>query len=169
MKKFLEHYYIEKVELFKSNDSYKITDIENRRFMYNPKTDELILGGNDINISSHAQEHSLSKAVGKFDDFIRGWIGSTKSGKYQYGIIHFAPAIMQEYLDDDVFETIEHFIQHGATKNTIVRNLVKMGEYKLGELFPSYFKKNKINESTELSDLKIGGNQRATVYRVITF
>ena len=69
-----------------------ILQITNRRFMYNPQTGTLILGdemyGKSI-CSSHAQEFHASQAEGRFDDYLRGWIGVSKS--YPHGIVHFAP------------------------------------------------------------------------------
>lgn len=66
-----------------------ILQITNRRFMCNPQTGTLILGdeiyGKSI-CSSHAQEFYASKAEGRFDDYLRGWIGVSKG--YPHGIIH---------------------------------------------------------------------------------
>lgn len=74
-----------------------ILQIANRRFMYNPKIGILILGdemyGKNI-CSSHSQEFYVSKADGHFDDYLRGWIGVSKS--YPHGVIHFAPAVSKE-------------------------------------------------------------------------
>ena len=59
-----------------------ILQIMNRRFMYSPQTEILILGdemyGKSI-CSSHAQEFHASKAEGRFDDYLRGWIGASKT------------------------------------------------------------------------------------------
>lgn len=77
-----------------------ILQITNRRFMYNPQTGTLILGdemyGKSI-CSSHAQEFHASQAEGRFDDYLRGWIGVSKS--YPHGIVHFAPAVSMEQFD----------------------------------------------------------------------
>ena len=54
-----------------------IFQITNRRFMYDTQTGTLILGdemyGKNI-CSSHAQEFHASKADGRFDDYLRGWL-----------------------------------------------------------------------------------------------
>ena len=59
-----------------------ILQITNRRFMYNPQTGTLILGdeiyGKTI-CSSHSQEFHASRAEGCFDDYLRGWIGTSKA------------------------------------------------------------------------------------------
>ena len=69
-----------------------ILRITNRRFMYSPQTGTLILGdemyGKSIG-SSHAQEFHASGAEGCFDDYLRGWIGTSKN--YSRRIVHFAP------------------------------------------------------------------------------
>lgn len=59
-----------------------ILQITNRRFMYNPQTGILILGDEAYGKSiagSHAQEFYDSQAGGCFDDYLRGWIGTSKS------------------------------------------------------------------------------------------
>lgn len=70
-------------------DALRIT---NRRFMYDPQTGILLLGdetyGKSIR-SSHAQEFHDSQAGGCFDDYLRGWIGTSR--QYPRGIVHFAP------------------------------------------------------------------------------
>lgn len=57
-----------------------IQQIDNRRFMYNPVTDVLILGRqyketNKI-ISSHANELAEAGITEGFDEFVWGWIGT---------------------------------------------------------------------------------------------
>lgn len=60
--------------------------------MYDPQTGILLLGdeiyGKSIR-SSHAQEFHESKTGGSFDDYLRGWIGTSR--QYPRGIVHFAP------------------------------------------------------------------------------
>lgn len=69
-----------------------VLQITNRRFMYHPQTGILILGdemyGKSI-CSSHAQEFYTSKAEGRFDDYLRGWIGVSRN--YPRGITILPP------------------------------------------------------------------------------
>lgn len=64
--------------------------ITNRRFMYDPQTGVLLLGdetyGKSIR-SSHAQEFHDSQAGGRFDDYLRGWVGISRRYRSQ-GILH---------------------------------------------------------------------------------
>lgn len=85
------------------NVRWKIIDalqITNRRFMYNPRTGILLLGneiyGKSIR-SSHAQEFHESEVGGSFDDYLRGWVGTSR--QYPRGIVHFAPAVSMEQFD----------------------------------------------------------------------
>ncbi len=67
--------------------------IDNRRFMYNPKTGILVLGyqyaATSTMVSSHANELADAGITKGYDDFVRGWIGT--GGDYPKGVIHFAP------------------------------------------------------------------------------
>lgn len=127
------------LKVFKMSDSFDIwEEITNNRFIYNPATDHLIVGGNDPNYSSHSEEFYDSGEAGVFDDCVRGWIGVGRG--YPSGIIHFAPPITkyfqenQEYADA-VLRTIEFFAQHGATDTTAIRNFLKMGEQKFEDVW----------------------------------
>ena len=66
--------------------------IDNRRFMYNPKTGILVLGyqyaATSTMVSSHANELADAGITKGYDDFVRGWIGT--GGDYPKGVIHFA-------------------------------------------------------------------------------
>ena len=54
--------------------------IDNRRFMYNPKTGILVLGyqyaATSTMVSSHANELADAGITKGYDDFVRGWIGT---------------------------------------------------------------------------------------------
>ena len=115
-----------------------ILQITNRRFMYNPQTGTLILGdemyGKSI-CSSHAQEFHASQAEGRFDDYLRGWIGVSKS--YPHGIVHFAPAVSMEQFDCG-FDALQMFARlEGVNEDTIVRGFCTMPEQRMGDLLPS--------------------------------
>ena len=80
-----------------SRDNFNMQDIENRRFMFNPKTATLILGYQYRNgelVSSHADEYASTGTDEPFDDFVRGWIGTSK--EYTDGVIHFAPSVSEK-------------------------------------------------------------------------
>ena len=108
--------------------------------MYNPQTGTLILGnemyGKSI-CSSHSQEFYASKAEGCFDDYLRGWIGASKS--YPHGIIHFAPAIIMEQFDRG-FDALQMFARlEGVNGDTIVRGFCTLPEQRMGDLLHSSF------------------------------
>ena len=118
-----------------------ILQITNRRFMYNPQTGTLILGdemyGKSI-CSSHSQEFYASKAEGRFDDYLRGWIGVSKS--YPHGIVHFAPAVSMEQFDCG-FDALQMFARlEGVNEDTIVRGFCTMPEQRMGDLLLPLFK-----------------------------
>lgn len=117
-----------------------ILQIANRRFMYNPKIGILILGdemyGKNI-CSSHSQEFYVSKADGHFDDYLRGWIGVSKS--YPRGVIHFAPAVSKEQFDRG-FDSLQMFSKlDGVNGDTIIRGFCGLPEQRMSDLLPSSF------------------------------
>ena len=106
--------------------------------MYNPQTGTLILGdeiyGKTI-CSSHSQEFHASRAEGCFDDYLRGWIGTSKS--YPHGIIHFAPAVIMEQFDRG-FDALQMFAGlEGVNGDTIVRGFCTLPEQRMGDLLHS--------------------------------
>jgi len=116
---------------------FDIQKIENRRFMFNPHTETLILGypykGRKV-ISSHAEEHAAADTGEAYDDFIRGWIGT--GGKYKNGVIHFAPGIPSTIPEmfNKGFDTLEMFAKNGANKDTVIRAFGEVWEQPLSEL-----------------------------------
>lgn len=111
--------------------------ITNRRFMYDPRTGILLLGdeiyGRSIR-SSHAQEFHESKAEGSFDDYLRGWLGTSR--QYPRGIVHFAPAVSMEQFDRG-FDTLQMFARlEGINGDTIVRGFCSLPETRLGRILP---------------------------------
>lgn len=117
-----------------------ILQIDNRRFMYNPKIGSLILGdemyGKNI-CSSHSQEFYVSQADGHFDDYLRGWIGVSKS--YPHGVIHFAPAVSREQFDRG-FDSLQMFGKlDGVNGDTIIRGFCGLPEQRMSDLLPSTF------------------------------
>ena len=131
---------VEKI-LMVINTKWEIIDIlqiTNRRFMYNPQTGTLILGdeiyGKSI-CSSHSQEFYASKADGRFDDYLRGWIGTSKN--YSHGIIHFAPAVIMEQFDRG-FDALQMFARlESVNGDTIVRGFCALPEQRMGDLLHS--------------------------------
>ena len=120
-----------------SRDNFNMQDIENRRFMFDPKTSTLILGYQYRNgelISSHADEYAKAGASELFDDFVRGWIGTSK--EYTDGVIHFAPSVSEKNITlfEKAFDTLEMFKNNGARKNTVVRGLGRAWEQPFSDL-----------------------------------
>ena len=113
-------------------------DITNRRFMYHPKSGELILGvqyKDEIWSTSHAGEHGDSGSRQPFDEFVRGWVGC--SGVYNNGIIHFAPPIHTEFINqfEDGYSTIKMFLNNGANGETKIRGFGTQSEFKIKKIF----------------------------------
>lgn len=110
--------------------------IKNTRFMYNPKTKELIL--DDYNcgmIGTHSELYYKAKNTNKgFDDYIRGWIGF--GGGYKNGIIHFAPPVDKTDYEriDAGLSFIEQMIKCGANDKIKIRNFGIMGEIRYKDL-----------------------------------
>lgn len=117
-----------KIELLHiGRDNFNIRTIRNRRFSYNSRSGELVLGSNNIGTSSHSQEWFDSGAQGDINDCVRGWIGF--GGNYPNGIIHFAPP--EQF--DSGYDTLAMFMKHGATNETIVRGFANQGVMTIGE------------------------------------
>ena len=111
--------------------------------MYDPRTGILLLGdeiyGKSI-CSSHAQEFHASKAGGCFDDYLRGWVGTSR--QYPYGIVHFAPAVSMEQFDRG-FDTLQMFARlEGINGDTIVRGFCSLSEVRLSEILPATLKED---------------------------
>ena len=120
-----------------NRDNFNMQDIENRRFMFNPKTATLILGYQYRNgelVSSHADEYTSTGTGEPFDDFVRGWIGTSK--EYTDGVIHFAPSVSEKNITlfEKAFDTLEMFKNNGARKNTVVRGLGRAWEQPFSDL-----------------------------------
>ncbi len=113
--------------------------IDNRRFMYNPKTGVLVLGRQYVKtslvIASHAVELADAGVTKGFDDFVRGWIGT--GGNYPKGVIHFAPSVDERNLKlfDRAFDTLEMFAENGALAGTVVRGFGERWEQPLSDIF----------------------------------
>ena len=113
--------------------------IDNRRFMYNPKTGILVLGyqyaATSILISSHANELTDAGIIKGYDDFVRGWIGT--GGNYPVGVIHFAPSVDARNIElfDRAFDTLEMFKNNGALAGTVVRGFGERWEQPLSDIF----------------------------------
>ncbi len=75
------------------------------------------------------------RAEGCFDDYLRGWIGTSKS--YPHGIIHFAPAVIMEQFDRG-FDALQMFAGlEGVNGDTIVRGFCTLPEQRMGDLLHS--------------------------------
>ena len=113
--------------------------INNRRFLYNPKTAVLVLGrqyGKTKGLpASHAEELAGAGITKDFDDFVRGWIGTSRS--YPEGIIHFAPCVDERNIKlfERAFDTLEMFRENGALAGTVIRGLGNRWEQPLSAIF----------------------------------
>lgn len=118
--------------------SIDIRQIDNRRFMYNPKTKMLVLGRQNAKAKqlsgSHAVELADAGITSGFDDFVRGWIGTGRS--YPYGIIHFAPNVDERNVSlfERSFDTLEMFGKNGAVHKTVIRGFGSRWEQPLGDI-----------------------------------
>lgn len=112
--------------------------IDNRRFLFNPKTGVLVLGRQyketSIVNSSHAVELADAGITKDFDDFVRGWIGT--GGDYPKGVIHFAPCADSRNISlfDRAFDTLEMFRENGALAGTVVRGFGSRWEQPLSAI-----------------------------------
>lgn len=154
------------IALLSERDGFSVRGINNRRFMYNHRTYEILFGGSDIGISSHAEEWHDSGAKGQYDDCVRGWIGW--GGRYRNGVIHFAPPITSGEFDAG-YDALQMFKRHGATGKTMVRNFMGMGEKMVDDILnPSEMKKVAMElmaAARELvSDLDFSTNDRFEEY-----
>ena len=78
-----------------NNQRFDMQQIDNRRFMFNPKTGVLLLGvqykPSKKIYGSHAEDLANARIYCGFDDYVRGWVGTGKD--YPHGVIHFAPNV----------------------------------------------------------------------------
>ncbi len=111
--------------------------IDNRRFLFNPKTGVLVLGRQYQETSlvnaSHAVELADAGITKDFDDFVRGWIGTGRN--YPKGVIHFAPCDrFRKHFFDRAFDTLEMFRENGALAGTVVRGFGSRWEQPLSAI-----------------------------------
>lgn len=112
--------------------------IDNRRFLFNPKTGVLVLGRQYKETSfvnaSHAVELADAGITKGFDDFVRGWIGT--GGHYLKGVIHFAPCADSRNISlfDRAFDTLKMFRENGALAGTVVRGFGSRWEQPLSAI-----------------------------------
>ena len=117
------------------NQTFNMQEIDNRRFMFNPKTGILLLGAQFPSSrkirGSHAEDLSNAGIYSGYDDYVRGWVGVGKD--YPHGVIHFAPNVDDRNIDlyNRAFDTLEMFKQNGAEAETVVRSFGKQWEQPL--------------------------------------
>lgn len=122
--------------------SFDLKQVKNRRFMYSSKHHTLILGGSEDGrriTSTHAQEFHQIEVNGCFDDYIRGWIGQNSSD-YKQGIIHFAPYIHTDNMDEGISCLVMFLKAKGFGRNSKIRGFNNVPECPISELFPSLVK-----------------------------
>lgn len=114
--------------------------IQNRRFMYNPRTGILVLGfqyaPKSPLLSSHADELAEAGITKDYDEFVRGWIGTDRN--YPKGVIHFAPCVDSRNMPlfDRAFSTLEMFRENGALADTVIRGFGKRWEQSMSDILP---------------------------------
>lgn len=117
---------------------FNMQEIENRRFMYNPKSGVLILGyqyGKTKGLpGSHADDLAMAGIKQNYDEFVRGWVGTGRH--YPDGVIHFAPNIDSSNISlfEKGFDTLEMFSANGARDKTVVRAFGDKWEQPLSSL-----------------------------------
>ena len=113
--------------------------IDNRRFLFNPKTGVLVLGkqfGKTKGLpGSHAEELAAAGIIKDFDSFVRGWIGTGRN--YPKGVIHFAPCVDSGNISlfDRAFDTLKMFQESGALAGTMIRGFGERWEQPLSDIF----------------------------------
>ena len=137
------------------SQKFDMQQIDNRRFMYNPKTGILLLGyqyaPSKKVYGSHAEDLSNARIYSGYDDYVRGWVGTGKN--YPYGVIHFAPNVDDRNTDlfNRAFDTLEMFSQNGAEAQTVVRAFGKRWEQPLfGVLSATQEREQKSSVKTKL-------------------
>ncbi len=127
-----------------------ILDICNRRFMFDPQKEILVLGrqyrqGNYI-VSSHAEELAAAGIADQYDSVIRGWVGTGKH--VPYGVIHFAPHIPADNITlfDRGFDTLQMFAENGASSQTLIRGFGNQWEQPLAAILPDIVPKCSVME-----------------------
>ncbi len=103
-----------------NNQRFDMQQIDNRRFMFNPKTGVLLLGvqykPSKKIYGSHAEDLANARIYCGFDDYVRGWVGT------------------------------EMFSQNGAEAQTVVRALGKRWEQPLFSVLTDLEQKASIHE-----------------------
>lgn len=126
------------MKIHTKTQAFNMQEIENRRFLFNPRTELLVLGRQDQKssrlIASHAVELAEAGITKNFDDFIRGWIGTGKA--YPNGVIHFAPNIDKQNIPlfEKGFSALEMFSVNGADAKTVIRGFGDIWEQPLASI-----------------------------------
>lgn len=121
-----------------TQQSIDMQQIQNRRFLYNPRTGILVLGyqyaPRSPLLSSHADELAGAGITKDYDDFVRGWIGTGRN--YPKGVIHFTPSVDERCVSlfDRAFSTLEMFQENGALADTVIRGFGKRWERPLSDI-----------------------------------
>lgn len=130
---------IEKTAITKELMRIDMQQIDNRHFMYNPKTGLLVLGYRYVAtsriVSSHADELAKAGITKDYDDFVRGWIGTGVD--YPAGVIHFAPCVDERNIKlfDRAFDTLGMFQKNGALADTVIRGFRNRWERPMSDIF----------------------------------
>lgn len=138
--------------------------IDNRRFLFNPRTGVLVLGRQyketSVVNASHAVELADAGITKDFDDFVKGWIGV--GGAYPYGVIHFAPCVDERNpgLFDRAFDTLEMFRENGALTQTIIRGFGKRWEQSLFSILTDWQEREQPSVRKQLENHSAGSHRK---------
>ncbi len=155
--------------------STDLKDIENRRFMYHP--DGWLVLGAEATASynqllwSHAREYyDAGERTGvhlpPYDDFVKGWIGVDEpGGKYQHGIIHFAPHIPDGHVElfEKAFSFIEAALENGFDRRCVLRGFTGAWEQTVADMLGEHQPLDKVISTCETDRLYNEWN-RGNVY-----
>ncbi len=138
--------------------------IDNRRFLFNPRTGVLVLGRQyketSVVNASHAVELADAGITKDFDDFVKGWIGT--GGAYPKGVIHFVPCVDERNagLFDRAFDTLEMFRENGALAQTIIRGFGKRWEQPLFSILTDWQEREKPSVRKQLENHSAGSHRK---------
>lgn len=117
---------------------FDMQDIQNRHFMYNPKTGTLLLWQQYKGHEQYFSEPERLKKSGIAEppeQFVSGWVG-THTRDYKDGVIHFAPNITaaNKKLFKKGLSALRMFQKNGANENTLVRGCGREWEQPLAKV-----------------------------------
>ena len=153
-------------------ETIDMQQIDNRRFMYDPKREILVLGRQYEETSlinaSHAVELAEVGITEGYDAFVRGWIGT--GGDFPKGVIHFAPCIdvRNNELYNRAFDTLKMFEKNGIMCETVIRGFGEKWEQPVSDILPGIFQPDYSAEeiSNSFGDLFVFIRSESQILRI---